>query len=284
MSTGSQEGTSDPWAPQGREFERLYDRAGKLLKTPTEYYPDSTIADRSQLEIEAGSNVAGMVRGGSAGLGTAVSMNERIASGEFLESGFPSIEENPYLRDVGQSAADDITRNFNQAVMPGIASRFAGAGRSVGARGGPNAESVAMGSAQRGLGQELSQMYSNLYGSAYESERDRQFAGREQALDRQVGAISAAPGLRQAEFGEQTALASAGREEFEYNQLRLSDLVERFNFSQDELYNRLGRFSNLISQPSGYGTTEQTGKLGTAQKVGVAGSFLTPFVDYGLKG
>lgn len=259
LGTGTDETTKIPWAPQGAQFQQLYQRADQFVDQPREYYPGSTIAPRSRLETQAVSNIESMVGAGSEDLRAAQTANRATLAGDYLTP-----DSNPYLRQVGEAAAGDITRQYQRAVMPGISSRFAGAGRSAGVTGGPNAETSAMAAANRGLGQELSQMYASLYGGAYEAERGRQ-----------VGAVGAAPGLRQAEFGEQTALASAGRDDFKYAQLQLSDLVDRFNFGQNEFYERLGRFQGLISQPGGYGTSETRGELGPAQIIGAFGAPLS---------
>jgi hypothetical protein len=175
------------------------------------------------------------------------------------------VDSNPYLRGVGEAAGQDISRDYNRSVVPQIASRFGGAGRSAGPNDAGNAEGSAMAASQRGLGQELSQMYSNLYGGAYESERGRMGTAAGQA-----------PSLRGAQFTDQAALSAAGADEFQYAQLQLSDMVNRFNFEQYEPYESLGLYQGLINQPGGYGVSKGTSKVGPAQIAGMAGSFIGP--------
>jgi len=265
MGTGSTTSSSSPWGPQAKQYRQFYKEldASGIRDTPLEYYQGSTVADRNPWQTQANQNVANMVGEGSAGLTSAVQENQRTTEGQYL-----SPFSNPYLREVGDTAASDISRQYNRTVAPGISSRFGGAGRSTGTgQGMSSAEGNAMSASQRDLGQELSQMYANLYGGAYENERGRM--GQ---------AVSQAPGLRQAEFGEQAALQAAGRDEFQYAQMQLSDLVNRWNFEQYEPFERYGMYQGLISQPQGFGETWNTSKMGTMQWIGMAGSALTPSI------
>jgi len=258
MGSGSGETTNIPWGPQGQMFKNLYEQADQLLGNQLEYFPGSTVAPRNAWQTEANANVAGLVGEGSPGLQSALEENRRTTSGEYLDP-----HTNPWLRGVADSAAMDISRQYNRTVQPQIASRFGGAGRSAGPQDSNNAEANAMSSANRDLGQELSQMVSNLYGGAYESERGRMGS-----------AVAQAPGMRRAEFQDQAALSAAGMDEFKYAQMQLSDQVNRFNFEQYEPYESLGLYQGLINQPGGYGVQTQTSQMGGAQiaGLGIAGA------------
>lgn len=264
MGTGSTTASSSPWKPQGRAYKDLFayfKDNPQLMEKALEYFPDSTVADRNAWQTQANQNIAGMVGQGSPNLNAALSENEKTISGQYL-----NVDSNPYLRGVGEAASQDISRAYNRTVAPGIASRFGGSGRSGGPISGTSgAEANAMSASQRDLGQELSQMFSKLYGGAYESERGRQ-----------GNAVAQAPGLRQAQFADQAALSAAGTNEFQYAQMQLSDLVNRWNFQQYEPYERLGMYQGLISQPQGFGETRNTSKMGTMQWIGMAGSALSP--------
>lgn len=253
---GKTQSTSVPWGPQGKEFKKLYQEAGQLLGTNLEYYPGSTVAPRNAWQTSANQNVADLVQGGSSGLESALAENERTTSGQYL-----NVDSNPHLRAYGDAAAEDISRSYMRTVMPQITSRFGGAGRSAGPQDSGNAEGAAMSAANRDLGQELSQMYAGLYGSAYENERGRMGT-----------AAGMSPTLRAAQFTDQAALQAAGKDEFQYAQMQLSDLVNRFNFEQYEAYERLGMFQGLINQPGGYGAQTQRSQIGGAQIGGMAAS------------
>ena len=108
-------------------------------------------------------------------------------------------------------------------------------------------------------------MYAGLYGTSYENERSRMGS-----------AVGQAGSLRGAQFADQAALQAAGRDEFQYAQLQLSDLVNRFNFEQYEPYERLGLYQGLISQPGGFGTDRSQSAIGPAQVAGMGASFAGP--------
>lgn len=84
------------------------------------------------------------------------------AQGNFLGS-------NPYLDDAFNNAASNVTQQFNETVMPGIAAQFGSAGRT-----GGGIHSQTVGNAAGQLGDSLSQLASDIYAPAYESERNRQ--------------------------------------------------------------------------------------------------------------
>lgn len=260
MGSGKTQDESYPWGPQQERYKKLYDEADQLIGEKLNYYPESTVAPRNPWQTQANQNVASMVQGGSGMLDSAVAENQRTTSGQYLDVG-----SNPYLRGVGDAAAQDTSRAYNRSVMPAIASRFGGAGRSAGPQDSGNAEGNAMAAARRDLGQELSQMYSGLYAGAYENERGRM--GQ---------AVGMAPAMRGMQFADQAALQAAGRDEFQYAQMQLSDSVNRYNFEQYEPYERLGRYQGLISQPGGYGSSMQSSAIGGAQIAGMVGSVVAP--------
>lgn len=84
------------------------------------------------------------------------------ASGAFLGS-------NPFLDNVFDNAASRVTEQFNEEVMPGIAAQFGAAGRT-----GSGAQALTTGRAAGELTDSLSQLASDIYAPAYESERNRQ--------------------------------------------------------------------------------------------------------------
>lgn len=256
MGGGSNKSSTQPWGPQGAAFQDLYGRAQGVLDTQLNYFPGSTVADRNPWEIQANINVADIVNNQGGVTQSAAAENLRTTSGEYLD-----VNSNPFLRQFGDAAAEDISRVYNRTTSANIASRFGGAGRSAGPRDSQNAEGNAQSAAQRDLGQELSQMYAGLYGGAYESER-----GRMQQASLGAG------GIRDMQFRDQAALQAAGRDEFAYAQMQLSDIVNRFNFQQYEPFERLGMFQSLISQPGGYGVSQSSGTLGGAQIGGMIGS------------
>lgn len=269
MSTGSQKSETKPWKPHGIQLKKLYAEANALYdQGPLQYFPGQTLADRHPFSSQATQNISDLVGNFNIdSLGSALDQNQRTLSGEYL-----SPFTNPNLRATGDAAAEDITRSYSRTVAPQIASRFAGSGRSMGPNTGMNAEGAAMSAGRRDLGQELSQMYSGLYAGAYEAERGRQFEAGNQAVSLQGAQL----GLRQQQFNEQGALAAAGRDEFQYAQLQINEMMDRFNFEQYAPYEALSQFQQYIQSGSQFSTTKNTSKLGVIDYIGMAGSALMP--------
>ncbi len=89
---------------------------------------------------------------------------QNVASGGMVQ--------NPFLDQMFDNAASRVTEKFNDEVLPGISSQFANAGGTgSGIRGEITTDAAGE------LSQTLGQMAGNIYGSAYESERDRQMQG-----------------------------------------------------------------------------------------------------------
>ena len=111
----------------------------------------------------------------------------QTASGSFLNA-------NPYLDQMYGNAAQNLTKSFNQDVLPGIASQFAGHGRL-----GSTAQMGMTNQATEGLNQQLGQLASNIYGQNYAQERSNQLGAQNSLLQgggaAAQGAINAAQAL-----------------------------------------------------------------------------------------
>ena len=84
---------------------------------------------------------------------------------------------NPFLDSVYDRAANRVSSQFNETILPGINTTFGGAGRA-----GSPAHERSVQQAAGGLGESLSDLGASIYGPAYEAERGRQFtAGGQQA-------------------------------------------------------------------------------------------------------
>ncbi len=258
--------TNVPWGPQGTQFQRLYDFASPLLNRELQYFPESTVADRpfqlplaNQMSTEAALDPQLT----QAALGQATATQR----GDFLRP-----ESNPFLRGVFDTAAQDVSRSYLRTVLPNIESRFAGAGRGALVTDPGRSPRVGSFDAARAasfgeLGDSLSQMAANLYGGNFQAERGRQTAG-----------LSTLPAVQGQQYRDIQELRQAGRDEFAYAQLQLDDMINRFNFAQQEPFVRGQQFQGLISEPGGYGTSfgrgPGGGSPGALQYAGLASTGL----------
>lgn len=232
-TTGTQSATRAPWEQQAPYLSSGFQRAGQLFGTPTQYYPESTVAGMGGATTNALNQIIGQSTNNPYLTG-ATDYYQNTLAGNYLGA-------NPYLESMYQAAAAPATRQFTQNVLPGLGSQFGMSGRS-GSPGMMNAIQAA----STGFGEGMSNLASNLYGQAYEAERGRQ---QEMAMF--------APQLMNAQLGLSAAGLEAGQTFDEQAQRELNDRVARFQFGQEEPWKRLERYMGAISGNYG-GTTNQT--------------------------
>jgi hypothetical protein len=162
------------------------------------------------------------------------------------------LDSNPWLKQMGEAGASDITRHYMRAVAPQTAMGTSG-------RGGSGAETARMRGAQQALGGELGQYYSNLYGGHYESERGRMTA-----------AAGMQPGLSAARRADVTTGSMLGQGGEQYQQRLINEMIQRFEFGRDEEDMRLGRYSDIIQKSGAIpGTSTVNRGFGAGEGVGL---------------
>lgn len=107
---------------------------------------------------------------------TAQSALQETAGGGFLGG-------NPYLDEQFKRASQGVTEQFNEATMPGINAAFGSAGRT-----GSGIQQEMVGEAQQQLGGALGNLATDIYGGAYDTERDRQLQSAQQLGQLGLGA------------------------------------------------------------------------------------------------
>lgn len=236
-----------------------------------------------QLDLTTSARTANLAQGG---IGQANQTLGQTAAGGMLGS-------NPYLDAQFGAASDAVTRQFQQATMPGINATFGAAGRT-----GSGAHTNAMGNAQQALGNQLGNMAANLYGGAYESERGRQMAAagalQQGALsggslagslyggigNQQFRAASLAPQAQSLEFQNIDRLMNTGAMVDEQSRAILADQMSRYNHYANAPYDNLNWYAGLIggqqyggtqiNQNSGSGIGKVLGGAGTGAGIGGA--------------
>lgn len=204
--------TPQPWAGQQGPLQNVYDYAqGALANYDPTPYQGQRVAGFSDVsqgamnqalarsqgaahEQSLGQYITGALgqgqfdltpagltaTGAMAGLRPAQEQLGGTASGQYLGS-------NPMLDAMFNRAAGRVTDQFQNSVMPGINSIFGAGGRA-----GSGLHAAEMQSANRNLGDQLGGMAADIYGGAYESERDRMLGA---ANSLQSGALAGMGGL-----------------------------------------------------------------------------------------
>lgn len=225
--------TTEPWVGQRPHLKRLYDRAEGAYQRPLEYFPESTVSERDPATREALARMEARGRQGSPLTGAAQGYAQDVVGGEYLNA-------NPHLDQAFNTAAENVRRQFETAVLPGVESRFAGAGRL-----GSGARMGALSDVSERFAGELSGLAADIYGGAYERERDRQ-----------TRAAEIAPSLAREDYYDLEQLQRAGLSRELYSQRQLDDLVARHEYEQLEPWQRLELYGGSIGAPvPGGGTT-----------------------------
>jgi hypothetical protein len=203
--------------------------------------------------------------GGQVGTNPAQGYFQGETNGNFLTN-----QTNPYLNGVYNAAARPVVDQFKNAIAPAMASQFSAAGRT-----GSGAAANAFGQASQSLGNTLGDLSSNLFGNAYNAERQLQQAGatnlagineseRAQQLAAQQGVTSqyqqnqnlgqqaalAAPqfaqGVQNLGFNNANALMGIGQYQQAYDQDLINAAMNRWNYNQQLPLTNLQSLNQLL--------------------------------------
>ena len=194
------------------------------------------------------------------------------------------LNANPYLNSMFDQASSAVGRQFENNVMPGIASMFSGAGRF-----GSNQMAEGLGQAEEQYGDTLNDLATRIYGGNYANERGLQQQAqtslgglglsasgqRQQALTNlgqmglqgqqlqqqalgslgglygdergnMVRSTSMAPMLDQSRYYGMDRLAGLGAQQDAYNQSLINADMNRWNFNQNAPNNNLQMLAGLL--------------------------------------
>ena len=212
------------------------EEAKKQYQAPgAQFYTGNTYVSPSQATQDAINAAAARARGGSA-LTTA-------AQAETLGT-IKGRGVNPFLEGALAGTNRQAQEAYTQGVQ-GLQSRASSMGRY-----GSNAMGQQVGQAQDIFGRNLAETSGQLAYQSAEAERGRQMA-----------AVANAPAFAQADYLDIEKLLKAGQASESYDQKKLQDAINRWNFEQTAPERKLQQFTNLFtSVPSGgTSTTTQSG-------------------------
>jgi len=231
------------------QLRDMLSRLNTLGGTPMEMYPDQMFADMTPEQLQA-LDMRRDFAGGMEGM-TAPAMDAWQST---LSA--PDVANNPYVSGMLDQQAGLLNRNLAE-MMPSIDANMLGVNERLGGSG----QGVAQGIAARGTQDALARTAAETQLSAYG-----------QGLDQQRYGLSAAPGM--AQFGMMPAdiMMGVGDVERAENQMGISEDMQRFNFAQQEPWQRLQNQASLFNPLSlPYASTE-TKSSSSPSALGVASS------------
>jgi hypothetical protein len=252
MSGGSDTSTATTSIPSWVEpyAKNFLNTSQQVANLPYQGYDGQTVAQLNPFQTQAYNAQAQRAVQGSPVNDAASGELQKTLSGGYLG-------KNPYLSGMIDSASQDVTRNYNQSVIPQLTALDARSG-SFGNSGVGSATTAAQGQ----LAQQLGNIATNIRGNDYAAER-----GRMQT------AVSQAPGIANQDYIDAQMLGQAGAGFQAQNQANLTDDYTRFTQARDDPQQQL----NTLGKGLGlnYGSTQTAtspGQSPVATGLGTAAS------------
>lgn len=243
--------TSSPWGPQQDPLIYGFDQARQLYdQGAPQYYPGSTVAPYGDETLQGLNMYEQQALGAQPVIDAATQQLSSTLDGDYL-----SPESNPYLREMSDAVGRQMTRQYSEGVAPGVQGQFSRSGRS-GSGLFANAMDSSRDTFQRGLGE----MNANLYGGAYNNERNRQ-----------MQAIGYAPETSQMQYQPAAQMLNVGSMYDQKDQQNVEDDFNRYNFNENTSpYDNLGRYMGYIrGNYGGEGSQSQDNSLGIEDWIGL---------------
>lgn len=242
--------TAKPWMKQSRRGLRFgVNEARDIYGRPIEYYPGEMTAALAPEQIAANQYLTGLAGQVQPYIGQARATSSFMQDPRMMLD----VASNPYVAGQAGALENQAGRFFRRNVMPGIRRGSSAAGQFGGSRG-----DIATGLAAGEVGGRLADATANLFGGAYG--QGLQAMGQAQSIAPNIMQMGAYPGQLMQQVGQQYR---------DYDQSRINDAVNRFNFYQQEPENRLDRYLNRQMGVAGLGgiNTSQGGGPNTLSRV-----------------
>jgi len=217
--------SSTPYSGQRPYLDESFAEARRLYETGgPKGFGQSTVAGFSGPTESALQSIENQALAGSPNIGIGRDLLGQTLSGDFLNS-------NPYLDQMYNQAADNVSRQYREAVAPSI-----GANADAQGRFGSGLYQNMMANSQRELGDSLGRLATNVYGQNYATERGRQDA-----------ALGKIPGMAGLNYFDANQLLGAGQIRDTQAQNQLADQYNQYMFDQTRPGRNLRNYQNAIS-------------------------------------
>lgn len=215
----------------------LNEARNQYLGPGAAFYPNQTYVSPSAATQEAIDAAAARARAGSPLTEAAQAETLGIIKGRGV---------NPFLEGALAGTNRQAQEAYTRGIQ-GIQSKASSMGRY-----GSGAMGQEVNQAQNIFGRNLAETSGQLAYNAAEAERNRQ-----------INAITNAPQMAQADYQDIQKLLTAGQATESYDQKKLQDAINRWNYEQTLPERKLAQFTNLFtSVPSGGNTTTTTQQSG----------------------
>ena len=264
-STSTVYTNADPWSGVQPYLKTLYGNTNALGNQPTQFYPGQTYANMDPL----------MKQGINSNLGFAnqyfPSIFNQGLNSLYGQMNAMDVGNNPYVQDMNQVAANQFTRASGQAigdmvgqfrnqVLPSITNDAVAAGGLGGSRQG-----VAQGLAIQGLGTNVQNMIQSGQSDLANMYAQTNLGAYGQGLQAANAATGQLPqytqlGLLPGQIAQQAGGLYEG-----YQQKAIDDAVNRWDFYQNEPWQRLSNMNAIYQGATPYAQQSSTSKTQAPQ-------------------
>lgn len=240
MSSGGGKQTSttktEPWAVQQPYLKKGFEQAYQLSQKPITQYQGAFTAGKTASDTGAENYLTDY-----AGTLTGQTGKNLDALNWATGAGNLDVGNNQYVQ--GQMAANTnrLYQDFNEQTVPALRSNFGKSGQI-----GSSRQGIAEGLAAQGVARASADSNAQILGTAYNN-----------ALDTYSSVLAQAPALMQAGTMPGSLLSQVGQSQRGFEQDKIDEAISRNDFSQNEAWNRLANYMQMVSGNWG-GTTTST--------------------------
>lgn len=236
-------------------------KAMDLANTPYQAYTGQQVANLNKYQNSGVQMIADRAQNGDSLINQGKStMENALASGNAATKN-DYAGSNPYLQQNIDSAMGDITRNYNDAIAPGLTTQSVGSG-SFGNSGAQAAQQNSLNDLTKNLGNTASGMRMQDYSS--QQQLAEQYANRNDQMKSQY--LNLAPTYGNQAYTDASQLMGAGSTLQDNVQQKLDAAYQSWSDQQNDPYKKLAAMSGVFGSGLGNTATSQTKQNGGGGK------------------
>lgn len=231
-------------------------KAMNLANTPYQSYGGQQVAGINQYQSGGADIIADRAKNGDALMNQGSSTMQSALSSGNAATGNPYSGSNPYLQQNIDAAMGDITRNYNDAIAPGLTTQSVNSG-SFGNSGAQAAQQNSLNDLTKNLGNTASGMRMQDYTA--QQQLAESYANRNDQMKSQY--LNLAPTYGNQAYTDAGQLMDAGNMYQDNDQQKLDAAYQSWTDEQNDPYKKLAAMSGVFG--SGLGNTATTKSSGS---------------------
>lgn len=231
-------------------------KAMALANTPYEAYGGQQVSDLNRYQTGGADMIANRAMNGDSLINQGKSNMQNALSTGNAATGNPYSGSNPYLQQNIDAALGDITRNYNDAIAPGLTSQSVNSG-SFGNSGAQAAQQNSLNDLTKNLGNTASGMRMQDYTA--QQQLAESYANRNDQMTSQY--LNLAPTYGNQAYTDAGKLMDAGNVYQDNDQQKLDSAYQNWTDQQNDPYKKLAAMSGVFG--SGLGNTATTKSSGS---------------------